>query len=95
MHLPFIQKVFRDAGRDNTFTLVPLMVGNLPEAKYYEYARILLPYFNDNRTVFIISTDFCHWGLRHHYTHRYENEKVIHRSIEKLDRKGMDFIQQH
>ena len=61
MHLPFIKKVFADQGKPDV-KLVPLMVGELPKAKYKEYAKALLPLFKDERTVFIVSSDFCHWG---------------------------------
>ena len=45
MHLPFIYKVFKDAGRENALKLVPIMVGNLPEAHKDDYAKLLLPLF--------------------------------------------------
>ena len=86
MHLPYIEKVFRDAGRADALKLVPMMVGDIPEAKYKAYAEVLLPLFLDERTVFIISSDFCHWGQRFGFTHKFDDEAVIHRSIERLDR---------
>ena len=64
MHLPYIEKIFRDGGRAADLKLVPLMVGDIPEAKYRAYAEVLLPLFLDERTVFVISSDFCHWGQR-------------------------------
>ena len=91
MHIPYIQKVFSDAGKD--FKMVPLMVGDIPEAKYKEYAKVLLPLFLDERTVFVISSDFCHWGSRFRFTHQYEDEPVIHKSIERLDKNGMQLIE--
>lgn len=40
------------------------MVGSLdPQTQDY-YAQILVKYFDDPNTVFIISSDFCHWGKR-------------------------------
>ena len=92
MHLPFIYKAFADAGRANDLKLVPLMVGDVAEDKYRHYAEVLLPLFMDERTVFIVSSDFCHWGQRFNFTHTYQDEPVIHRSIERLDRQGMDLI---
>ena len=62
MHLPFVYKVFKDAGRVDALRIVPLVVGELPEETYDKYAQLLLPYFEDERTAFAISSDFCHWG---------------------------------
>ena len=62
MHAPYIQKVFKDAGRADALKIVPLMVGLIPDDKKDDYAKLLLPYFLDERTVFVLSSDFCHWG---------------------------------
>ena len=93
MHISYIQKVFKDAGRAADMKLVPLMVGDIPDAKYAAYAEILLPLFLDERTVFVVSSDFCHWGQRFRFTHKFDDEPVIHRSIERLDRQGMQLIE--
>ena len=73
--------------------LVPLMIGDIPEDKYKLYADLLEPYLRDEKTVIIVSSDFCHWGQRFRFTHKFEDEPVIHRSIERLDRQGMDLIE--
>lgn len=36
------------------------------EAKYGE---ILAPYLDDPSNLFVISSDFCHWGRRFSYTY--------------------------
>ena len=69
------------------------MVGNIPEDKFAAYAELLLPLFLDERTVFIVSSDFCHWGSRFRFTHQFPDEPVIHKSIERLDKQGMDLIE--
>ena len=69
------------------------MVGYIPEDKYHLYAELLEPYLRDEKTVFIVSSDFCHWGSRFQFTHKFEDEPVIHRSIERLDRQGMELIE--
>ena len=94
MHLPFIQKIFNDSGRASDLKLIPMMVGDIPEEKYALYAEILLPLFLDERTIFIISTDFCHWGKPFQFTHKFDDEPVVHQSIERLDRQGMQLIEQ-
>ena len=58
MHLPFIAKVFKG----HNVSLVPILVGNLTKAKEKEYGKILAPFFEDKETLFIVSSDFCHWG---------------------------------
>ena len=58
-----------------------------------KYANALLPYFLDEQTIFIVSSDFCHWGERFDYVHQYPDETVIHKSIERLDREGMAKIE--
>jgi AmmeMemoRadiSam system protein B len=49
--------------------MVPLMVGSVPTKSMPKYAKALLPYFLDERTLFIVSSDFCHWGDRFDFTH--------------------------
>lgn len=45
------------------------MVGHLGNDNKLEkkYADILGPYFDRKDTVFIFSTDFCHWGTHYGY----------------------------
>lgn len=93
MHLPFIKKVFKDANKE--FKLVPLMVGKIPKEKQNEFADMLLPLFMDERTLFIISSDFCHWGKRFNYQYIHGDENSIALSIKALDRLGMDKIEEH
>ncbi len=90
MHIPFIKKVFAQDVR-----LVPLMVGEVPKEAYDTYGQLLLKYFLDPETVFIVSTDFCHWGSRFEFTHRFPGTATISDSIEKLDRMGMQLIEKH
>jgi AmmeMemoRadiSam system protein B len=96
MHLPFIKKVFKDEGKPDV-KLVPLMVGELPKEKYKNYAKKLLPLFKDERTVFIVSSDFCHWGENFDYykLHPGTPDQEIYKSIERMDRDGMELIENH
>ena len=32
------------------------------------YGKVLSPYLDDRRNLFVISSDFCHWGARFRYT---------------------------
>ena len=91
MHLPFIKKMFYDANKE--VLLVPLMVGQVPMDRLQAYAKALLPLFLDQRTLFVVSSDFCHWGERFDYQYLNPEEKVIFKSIEMLDRAGMQTIE--
>ncbi len=44
--------------------IVPIMVGHLESKSHIAYGKILAKYFDREDVVFIISSDFCHWGSR-------------------------------
>ncbi len=70
MHLPYIKKVFGDK-----IKLLPIMVGNLSLDQEKEYGSILSKYMTqDSDSLFIISSDFCHWGSDFDYM--YLTDKV-------------------
>jgi len=95
MHIPYIKKVFNDY----QFKLVPIMVGNLSPKAEQEYGQKLAPYLADDENLFIISSDFCHWGSNfdyYYYKNGANNEKVeIWKSVENLDKLGMNYIESH
>ncbi|EFN54834.1 hypothetical protein CHLNCDRAFT_48888 [Chlorella variabilis] len=64
LHLPYI--VHMMAGRP--FTLVPIVVGAISAESEAAYGRLLAPYLDDSSNLFIVSSDFCHWGKRFSYT---------------------------
>ena len=95
MHLPFIRKIFKDQVK-----LVPLMIGHVPEDRYLVIGNLLAKYLDDPQTLFIVSSDFCHWGKRFEFTHRFPADeknplRIISKSIEKLDRMALDLLEQH
>ena len=71
MHLPYIYKVLsKSFSKLVDFPkLVPILVGNTTPSKEREYGAILAPYLQDPTSVFIVSSDFCHWGIRFGYTY--------------------------
>ncbi|XP_076066499.1 protein MEMO1 [Oratosquilla oratoria] len=91
MHLPYVAKVMEDY-RDQ-FTIVPIMVGSLTPDREHLYGRILAPYLADPQNLFIISSDFCHWGQRFRYTYFDRSAGDIWQSIQKLDKQGMNLIE--
>lgn len=75
------------------FTVIPIMIGVLSFEREAEFGQILAPYLADPQNLFVVSSDFCHWGQRFRYTHYDEACGPIHKSIEVLDREGMEIIE--
>ncbi len=87
--------------------VVPILVGSISSASEASFGKLLAPYLASPRTLFVISSDFCHWGTRFRYTH-YDHpatgptsldrnttpahDHPIHKSIDALDHRGMDAI---
>lgn len=90
MHLPYIRKMLGEK-----FQLIPIMVGATNAKMQEDYAKILAPYFDQPNSLFVVSSDFCHWGQRFDYTYHNKEDGQIWQSIEKLDGAGMNFIQNH
>ena len=89
MHLPYIRKVFEG----KQISLVPVMVGQMEDEN--EYGRIFAEYFKEDQNLFIVSSDFCHWGRRFGFTPYNQAHGAIHQSIEAMDREGMRLIEEH
>ncbi|CAG8613029.1 16573_t:CDS:2, partial [Cetraspora pellucida] len=107
MHLPYVYKILES--KINSIKIVPIMVGSLSESKEHLYGKILSSYLSDPSNLFVISSDFCHWGQRFSYTYysdsvntstylsRKSNTPLsipIYKSIENLDREGMTIIEE-
>ena len=60
MHLPYVAKVMES--RRGHYTIVPILVGALSEEKEILYGKLLSKYLADPENLFVISSDFCHWG---------------------------------
>jgi AmmeMemoRadiSam system protein B len=89
--------------------LVPIMIGNTSPAAESHLGSLLAPYLSDPSNVFVISSDFCHWGPRFRYTyyaprdgsaasHLRSNSKIdanwpIHESIKAVDAQSMDAVE--
>ncbi|KAJ3609910.1 hypothetical protein NHX12_022004 [Muraenolepis orangiensis] len=92
MHLPYTAKAMES--HKDEFSIVPVLVGALSESKEQEYGALFSKYLADPSNLFIISSDFCHWGQRFRYTYYDESQGEIYRSIENLDKMGMGIIEQ-
>jgi AmmeMemoRadiSam system protein B len=78
------------------YTVIPILVGSISTAKEAYYGKLLSPYLADPSNLFIISSDFCHWGSRFSFTSRHHSSTAstpIYESIEQLDREGMELIE--
>jgi len=91
MHLPYVAKVMES--RRSDLTIIPILVGSLSPEKEAKYGQLLAPYLADPANLFVISSDFCHWGKRFSYTYYDKSAGPIWQSIEALDRMGMDIIE--
>ena len=89
MHLPYIAHVMQ--GQE--FSVVPILVGSLSPEKEAVYGRLLAKYLVQPDNLFVVSSDFCHWGARFNYQFYDKDWGEIHESISKLDRLAMDVIE--
>ena len=87
--MPFIYKVF-----GSSVTVVPIIVGATNMKIAEEYGKLFAPYFQREDTIFIISSDFCHWG--DHFDYQPTEQGVpIWKTIEKMDHQGMGLIEKN
>ena len=91
MHLPYILRSLGPRAAESA-RLVPILVGNLDAEAEAAYGRLLAPYVADPSNVFVASSDFCHWGTRFRYTPWDRSLGPIWKSVEALDRRGMDAV---
>ncbi len=90
MHLPFIKKIFGES----QFKLVPIMVGHIDKKAQDYYGKVFAEYLKDEKTLFIVSSDFCHWGSNFDYQPLEGNIKEAYKYIEELDKQGVELIEQ-
>ncbi|KAF9379062.1 hypothetical protein CPB97_009194 [Podila verticillata] len=79
MHLPYVYKVFENHMED--VTVIPILVGGLSEVKETIYGKLLAPYLDNPENLFIISSDFCHWGTRFDYTYYTDEHGNVTQSL--------------
>ena len=65
--------------------IVPVLVGATSQSSERRYGALLAPYLADNSNIFIVSSDFAHWGLRFRYTYYVPNGFPRMRNEEKCD----------
>ena len=87
--------------KEGPYTIIPILIGSIQASKEERYGRLLAPYLADPKNLFVISSDFCHWGRRFNYTFKGESSSKsssdpappIYKCIETLDREGMSIIE--
>ena len=82
VHLPFLQRVLGD-----TFTLVPLVVG---DATYEEVEEVLNRLWDGDETLIVISSDLSHY---HDYVTARRLDTATSAAIEALDPYAIDYEQ--
>ncbi|XP_066279428.1 protein MEMO1-like isoform X2 [Branchiostoma lanceolatum] len=90
MHLPYVAKVMES--KKDQFTVVPVLVGGLSVDQEAKYGRLFSKYLADPQNLFVISSDFCHWGQRFKYAHYDRSQGDIYQSIEALDRMAVKYL---
>jgi hypothetical protein len=94
MHLPYLRHIFgSDAEPGGRVKFIPVVVGSLDERTDRALGAVFARWLADGRTLFVVSTDFCHWGSRFGYSPVDREAGEIWEFIERLDRQGMAAIE--
>lgn len=79
MHLPYLyQRLEQTFGNDSSKfpSIVPILVGDGSVEQEKSFGQLLAPHLKDPENVFIVSSDFCHWGPRFSYRPQYSDGAV-------------------
>lgn len=49
--------------------IIPILIGSTSATTERSYGQLLAPYLSDPTSIFVISSDFAHWGTRFRYTY--------------------------
>ena len=90
MEIPFLKYIFNT----KPFKIVPMVIGDGNLKQNTELGKCLYDLYEDKRTLFVISSDFCHWGRNFDYTYYNKKFKTIWESTEDLDKQALDIIGQ-
>ncbi len=94
MQFPFLYKIFDN----HTIKLLPIQIGHaFDESKRKDAAKILSSSIHSlnqsNDLIFVISSDFCHYGSRFDYQPKFENsENSINENISVMDKEGFETL---
>lgn len=94
LQLPYLARVLEGPLALGLVTVVPIVVGAMPADRERMYGQMLAKYLADESVLFVVSSDFCHWGQCFRYTfHELAWGKEPHHTIERVDRLGLDIIE--
>ena len=88
MEIPFLKYIFDK----KPFNIIPIVIGDGNLNKNIQLGKCLYNLFEDSKTLFVISSDFCHWGKNFDYIYYNKKFKTIWESTEDLDRQALDII---
>ncbi|MCP9259745.1 Protein MEMO1 [Dirofilaria immitis] len=89
MQLPYIAKIMEKQSR-NSYSIVPVLVGSLSPSKQANYGKIFSKYLSDPKIVFVVSSDFCHWGSRFHFMPHDNSINIpIYEQIAAMDKQQL------
>ena len=88
MEMPFLKYIFEK----KSFSIIPSVVGDNDLKTNIEIGKALYELYLDEKTLFVISSDFCHWGKNFGFTYHDKKFENIWESIQDLDKQAMDII---
>jgi AmmeMemoRadiSam system protein B len=90
MQYPLLKWVFGDRG----VKLIPILVGCLNEEREKGVGTVLKPLIRSPRTLFVISSDFTHWGEIFRFTRMATARKPLSQQLKLHDEKAQNVISQ-
>ncbi|RNF23912.1 protein MEMO1 [Trypanosoma cruzi] len=100
MQLPFISHILHHppaglTGAKNRIQLVPMLVGWTDRETEERIGAVLSSYSQDSHNIFVLSSDFCHWGSRFQYKYHYQKSEypAIADAIIAMDHEGMEWLE--
>jgi MEMO1 family protein len=92
IHLPFLQRIFREK-MDGDVQVLPILVGEIDDAEAVRAASSITAAIAGTRPLFIISTDFTHYGEGFRYEpFRHTDARTTVAELKKLDMGAIDLI---
>lgn len=88
MEMPFLKYIFDD----KKLKIVPMVVGDSDLKSNIKLGKYLYDLYEDKKTLFVISSDFCHWGSDFDFTYYNKKFKTVNESTEDLDKQALDII---
>lgn len=71
--------------------VLPIMVGSLSPNDEQSYSDLLYPLFAREDTIFVVSSDFCHWGKNFDYKPLGKDpNQPIWKFVEEMDLEGVN-----